>query len=71
MDGLTVSQAAERSIYSRTQIRRACAQGLIKAELIGKTYLLDPSSFSQWVNNPEYHKTGKKPEKRGDVSNKG
>lgn len=61
---ITVTQAAEQSgIPSRT-IRKACQVGTLKAELLGKTWLIDPTDFQTWQADEQAHKRGRRTKSR-------
>lgn len=57
---ITVTQAAEQSGLSVRTIRKACQVGTLKAELYGKTWLIDPADFTAWLANPDAHKRGRR-----------
>lgn len=48
---LTVTEAARKSGLSTALIKHACADGSLRADKIGKTWVFTPDDFDDWYSN--------------------
>ena len=59
LNWLTVAQAAARSGYSVRYIRQLCREGKLSTSTVGRAYLIDPQSLSEYVLEMQRQGTGK------------
>lgn len=63
MNLLTLTEISQRTGYETSTLRRAIQRGNLKATKLGKTWLVAENDLKRWLDNPQAHKTGKKPKK--------
>lgn len=53
---LTLAQMAEETGYEQSWLRRQCEQGKLRAQKLGKTWLVTPSAVARFMSAPTRRK---------------
>ena len=54
----TIREVSERTGYNREHLRRLIRTGTLKAEMVGRVYLVDPESFAAYQERVAQHPHG-------------